>query len=127
MATSLLLTWLQRRTLLMIFFQIAMSSQLTTLVPVLDGTNYQQWAAAMQSFLMSQGQWWCMKIGFVPPIFTKTEATKHSPETSNESEVSMWENDSEKALGNIHLHRHLHHTIRYQYNDIKAPHTLWAT
>ena len=37
--------------------QIAkMSSQLTNLIPVLDGTNYQQWSAAMQSFLMSQGQ-----------------------------------------------------------------------
>ena len=24
---------------------------------MLDGTNYQQWAAAMQLYLMSQGQW----------------------------------------------------------------------
>ena len=83
MATSLLLTWLQRRTLLTIFFQIAMSSQLTSLVPVLDGTNYNQWAAAMQSFLMSQGQWWCTKPGFKPPVYVKIEATEETPATDN--------------------------------------------
>src|SRR5882757_8280853 len=103
MATSLLLTWLQRRTLLMISFQIAMSSQLTNLVPVLDGTNYLQWASAMQSYLMSQGQWWCTKPGFEPPVFRKTEATEHTPETSNAQEVNTWVIDSEKAMGNICL------------------------
>src|SRR5882757_5001963 len=107
----------------MIFFQIAMSSQLTSLVPVLDGTNYNQWAAAMQSFLMSQGQWWCTKPGFEPPVFEKIEATKHSPATSNAAEVEEWETDSEKVLGNIRLR--LHHTIGYQYNDIEVPHDLW--
>ena len=34
-----------------------MSSSLTTLVPILTGPNYQIWAPAMKSFLMSQGQW----------------------------------------------------------------------
>ena len=38
-----------------------MSLQLTTLVPVLDGTNYLEWSAKMRSFLMSQGQWKCVK------------------------------------------------------------------
>ena len=31
-----------------------MSSQLSTYIPVLNGTNYQEWAARMQSYLMSQ-------------------------------------------------------------------------
>ena len=30
-----------------------MSSTLTSLVPILDGTNYQQWAAQMQLYLLS--------------------------------------------------------------------------
>jgi hypothetical protein len=34
-----------------------MSSALTNLVPVLDGSNYQQWAPPMRNFLKSQGQW----------------------------------------------------------------------
>ena len=53
-----------------------MSSQLTNLVPVFDGTNYPQWAAAMQSFLMSQGQWKCIKGGADVPA--KIKVLKHS-------------------------------------------------
>ena len=34
-----------------------MSSTLNTFIPMLNGTNYQQWAAAMQLYLMTQGQW----------------------------------------------------------------------
>ena len=41
-------------------------------IPMLDGTNYQQWSAAMQSFLMSQGQWKCMKEGADAPTITTT-------------------------------------------------------
>jgi hypothetical protein len=38
-----------------------MSSALTNLVPVLDGSNYQQWAPPMRNFLKSQGQWLILK------------------------------------------------------------------
>ena len=34
-----------------------MSSNVATLVPILDGTNYRQWAIAMRAFIMSQGLW----------------------------------------------------------------------
>ena len=60
-----------------------MSSQLTNLVPVLDGTNYQQWSTAMQSFLMSQGQWKCTKEGADAPIIsTTTTEVEGGPSTS---------------------------------------------
>src|ERR1700733_6862596 len=88
-----------------------MSSQLTSLVPVLDGTNYQQWASAMQSFLMSQGQWKCAKEG----------AT--SPDPKEAELMATWNQDCKKALGNIRLR--LHHTIGYQYDSIDEPSTLW--
>jgi hypothetical protein len=29
----------------------------TALVPILDGTNYRQWAAVMKAFIMSTGMW----------------------------------------------------------------------
>jgi hypothetical protein len=38
-----------------------MSSALTNLVPILDGSNYQQWAPPMRNFLKSQGQWLILK------------------------------------------------------------------
>ena len=96
-----------------------MSSQLTNLVPVLDSTNYQQWSAAMQPFLMSQGQWKCTKPGAVPPGAPTAEAEAEAegePSTSvtattGKEDLASWNKDAEKALGNIRLR--LHHTIGY--------------
>ena len=108
-----------------------MSSQLTNLVPVLDGTNYQQWSTAMQSFLMSQGQWKCTKPGAVAPGVTTAEPeAEGEPSTSvtattGKEDLVSWNKDAEKALGNICLC--LHHTIGYQFNDVDSPSTLWET
>ena len=105
-----------------------MSSLLTNLVPVLDGTNYQQWSPAMQSFLMSQGQWRCTKEGATAP--TVGEITKEEEDgtstsiTTSEAEVTSWLEEAEKVLGNICLH--LHHTIGYQFNDESEPTELWV-
>ena len=104
-----------------------MSSQLTNLVPVLDGTNYQQWSAAMQSFLMSQGQWKCTKPGAVAPGAPTAEA-EGEPSTSvtattGKEDLTSWNKDAEKVLGNIRLC--LHHTIGYQFNEVATPTFLW--
>ena len=108
-----------------------MSSQLTNLVPMLNSTNYQQWSAAMQSFLMSQGQWKCTKPGAVAPGVTTAEAKPEAegePSTSvtatvSKEDLASWNEDAEKALGNIRLH--LHHTIGYQFNEVATPAFLW--
>ena len=109
--------------------QIKMSSQLTNLVPMLDGTNYQQWSTAMQSFLMSQGQWKCTKEGAeAPNTTTTTREVEGGPSISvtvGKEEVASWNEDAEKALGNIRLR--LHYTIGYQFNDVNSPSTLWET
>ena len=104
-----------------------MSSQLTNLVPVLNGTNYQQWSSVVQSFLMSQGQWRCTKEGADSPnvgTITKTEEDGTTTTvTTGEAEVASWKEDAEKALGNIRLR--LHHTIGYQFNEVDNPADLW--
>ena len=97
-----------------------MSSQLTNLVPVFDGTNYQQWTAAMQSFLMSQGQWKCVKDGANVPEEIKVEDS-----VTNAAEIMSYLEDAEKAMGNIRLR--LHHTIGYQFNSEENPASLWKT
>ena len=103
-----------------------MSSQLTNLVPVLDGTNYQQWSTAMQSFLMSQGQWKCTKDGAealnTTTTVTEVEGGPSVSVTAGKEEIASWNEDAEKALGNIHLH-----TIGYQFNDVTNLSTLWET
>ena len=101
-----------------------MSSQLTTLVPLLDGTNYQKWASCMKSFLMSQGQWKVVKDGSFPPEVTKTE-TEGVTVTTGQKELDEWNKLVEKAMGNIRLR--LHDTISYQFNEEEDPSTLWDT
>src|SRR5258708_4472716 len=101
-----------------------MSSQLSSFVPILDGTNYQQWASTMQSFLMSQGQWKCAKEGTTAPLVTTQEVEGVST-SYGQDELNKWNQDSEKAVGNIRLH--LHHTIGYQFNTQEDPSKLWAS
>jgi len=89
-----------------------MSSTLNTFVPVLDGTNYQQWAAAMQSFLMSQGQWRVIiKYAPIPKYEDATpvepikkddgtinvNATKHTQKAADEA-VSLTDATNQAAL-----------------------------
>jgi hypothetical protein len=92
-----------------------MSLQLTNLVPVLTGLNYQEWAASMYPYLMSQAQWKCVKKDAVPPSEGKDGDT---------GPIDDWNKMAECTLGNILLH--LHHTIAYQFADYIDPATLWA-
>ena len=81
-----------------------MSSTLASFVPVLDRTNYQQWAAQMQSFLMAQGQWAITRNG-VPPKAAPKATTSSSKAVASEEEVETVTEDelekNSKALGNI--------------------------
>ena len=76
------------------------SSALTNLVPVLDGTNYLEWSAAMKCFLQSQGYWRVLK----------KEPVILDPKKENDDNVEKWEDENSKAYGCIALR--LHHTIR---------------
>ena len=119
-----------------------MSSSLTSLVPVLDGTNYQQWASAMKLFLLSQGQW--RVISKPAPVFEATttaasastsgkkkDAEEDEPveeltvTTDNQEVIDEFEDLNDKAVGNIRLR--LHHTIGYQFNDVDSARTLWGS
>jgi len=103
-----------------------MSSTLASFVPVLDGTNYQQWAAQMQSFLMAQGQWAITRNGVPPKAAPKaTSSTSKAAATEEEAET-VSEDDLEKnskALGNIRLR--LAYNIGYQYNEVEEAKVLW--
>jgi len=113
-----------------------MSSNLTSLVPVLDGTNYQDWSVQMQSFLLSAGQWKCAKPGATIPTLkesttttTRPGETEESPSittvttSDNSAEVKEWSQDIEKALGNIRLR--LSRSIQHQYAEEEDPASLW--
>ena len=106
-----------------------MSSNLSSFVPGLDGTNYQQWAAQMQSHLMSQGQWPC--VTNIAPTKMKVKTAEEDGEghtktyetIQNQEEIDKWIKNNMKAVGNICLC--LHHAIAYQFNDQDQAHKLW--
>ena len=62
---------------------------------MLNDTNYQQWSAAMQSFLMSQGQWKCTKRGATAPGVTTAEV---EPEAEGEPSTSVTATVSKEDL-----------------------------
>ena len=119
-----------------------MSSSLTSLVPVLDGTNYQQWASVMKSFLLSQRQW--KVISKSAPVYKATtttasastsggkkkqteedegEAKELTVTTNNQEVVDNFEDLNDKAVGNICLRLH---TICYQFNNVDSAQVLWS-
>ena len=88
-----------------------MSSSLTTLVPVLSGPNYQVWAIAMKSFLMSQGQWRVLSrkcpvditVNSRGVMLTGEDAPSDKDVAANKEKIEDWEDDNQKAVGNIML------------------------
>ena len=74
----------------------------------------------MQSFLMSQGQWKCVKDGAETPAEVKVEGS-----VTNAADIASFLEDAEKVMGNIRLR--LHHTIGYQFNSVENPAELWQT
>ena len=88
-----------------------MLSSLTTLVPVLSGTNYQLWSTAMKSFLMSQGQWHVLSCPCPRDITLDKngqplELDKMLSEgdvEENQEKIENWEGNNQKAIGNIML------------------------
>ena len=111
-----------------------MSSSLTTLVPVLTGPNYQVWAPAIKSFLMSQGQWHVLSC---PCPYDITLDKDGNPLKSdkmpnqdkidkNQEKIENWEDDNSKAVGNITLR--LSPAIQGNYTDpsMESAGVLWA-
>ncbi|KIM54158.1 hypothetical protein SCLCIDRAFT_1155022 [Scleroderma citrinum Foug A] len=70
-----------------------MSSTLDKMVLVFTSSNWQQWHTTMQAYLRAQGQWF---------IFMVHEPFPGFPMQS--SPYDSWDENNEKALGNITLH-----------------------
>ena len=88
-----------------------------SLVPVLNGSmNWQAWRPMMMNYLLSQGQWKVIQNKFPAPNYkTKTIRVKEgetettqdtSKPAKNQSEIDLWFDINDKALGNIMLRLH---------------------
>ncbi len=74
-----------------------MSSQLTSLVPIFDGSNWSTWSKAMTTFFMSQGLWGYV-AGTIPvPVIAP------GPPPVTATNVALWNKNDEMARGNLTL------------------------
>ena len=75
-----------------------MSNALTTLVPVLDGTNYHKWFKAMQVYLMSMDLWEYANGD-------ESELTLSTPPMDNQCTThKVWKSANQKVLAKGHPH-----------------------
>ena len=110
-----------------------MSTSLTSLVPVLDGPNFKQWAPLMRSFLMAQGQWVILSRDCPTPDWqaktvtdedgTSTTVDDKAEPPVNHEEYDKWQETNAKGLGNILLC--CHPEIQYKYGEAKYATVLW--
>src|SRR5882757_11112436 len=102
-----------------------MSSALTSLIPVLEGSaNYQSWSANMKNFLVSQGQWTCMAKTWPSLVDKDGQDLKGEALEKAQEKREPLEEANGKALGNISLR--LHHSIQYLYRSEVYAAALWS-
>ena len=77
-----------------------MNSLLERQVPVLNGQNYNQWAVAMQNFLMSQSLWHVLTDSCPPLQVVRNEAGEITSTTTS-TERKDWLKDDEQAREHI--------------------------
>src|SRR6266702_192233 len=75
-----------------------MSSQLTSLVPVFDGSNWSTWSKAMTAFFMLQGLW-----GYVAGTIPVPGVGAAGPPPVTAADVSLWNKNAEMARGKLTL------------------------
>ena len=73
-----------------------MSTQLTQLVPVFDGSNYGIWSKAIKAFLMAQGVW-----GYVDGTIAQPAGAAGAAPAP--ADLAAWQRSSDMARGNITL------------------------
>lgn len=83
-----------------------MSSALTQLVPVFDGSSWQAWADALEAFLMSQSLWTCVSEAAVEeptaPAADAEEAVRDAYDTAKTA-YDAWKKSNVQAMGTIRL------------------------
>ena len=93
------------------------SNNVTNLVPILNGTNYHQWAELRKAYLQQQGAWIMISaIAGIPPTTLNAEGT-------NRNNVFEWEQMEAKAQGSIRLH--LNVEVSRTMQDKTMANSLW--
>jgi len=100
-----------------------MSSSLERLVPVLDGTNYRDWAVLMQSFLQMQDLWEVVAGNHRMPAALGQSATAAEKATYTKA-YSKWNVADNKATGAITLR--ISASLRHYRGANQTARTFWG-
>jgi hypothetical protein len=103
------------------------SNNTTSLVPILDGTNYRQWAVAMKAFIMSTGLWAYVE-GYVDREEfpdKKEDLVKLSDARKEEIHIAQraWDKDDNMVIGQIILR--LAPTVQQNHTTYVTSFSLW--
>jgi len=100
-----------------------MSSSLERLVPILNGTNYHDWAVLMQSFLQLQDLWEVVDGSHHMPTALTPGATA-SQTTAYNTAYAEWNIANNKATGAITLRIAAH--LRHYRSANQSARTFWG-
>jgi hypothetical protein len=103
------------------------SNNAASLVPILDGTNYRQWAVAVKAFIMSTGLWAYTegRIERESLPEKKEELAKLSDARKEEIRVAQaaWDKDDNMVIGQIMLR--LSPTVQQNHTNYVTSYSLW--
>jgi hypothetical protein len=100
-----------------------MSSSLERLVPILDGTNYRDWAVLMQSYLQLQDLWEVVDGGHRMPTALTPGATTLQM-TAYNAAYAAWNTADNKATGAITLR--IAASLRHYHAANQSVRTFWS-
>ena len=116
--------------------QMLNKSELSSLVPILDGLNYDTWHKSMKAYLMSLRLWGHCTGSITAPL-EPDNPEKDKSKTASSADIELykkdkadfdigyaaWSKDDEKALGSILLrcHRHVGHNSKQTSLDVFRP------
>jgi len=100
-----------------------MSSSLERLVPVLDGTNYRDWAVMMQSYLQLQELWEVVGGSYRMPTLPAQGASA-SDVTAFREAFALWNIADNKATGAITLC--ITASLRHYHGANQSARTFWG-
>src|SRR6266702_765830 len=81
----------------LISFTVIMSSQLTSLIPIFDGSNWSIWSKAMTTFFMLQGLWGYIEGTIAVPVIGA------GPPPVTAADLALWNKNKKMARGNLTL------------------------
>jgi len=105
------------------------SNNTTSLVLILDGTNYRQWAVVMKALIMSTGMWAYVKGSIERESLSdkKEEQEKLSKTCKEEIHITQaaWDKDDRMVIGQIMLR--LNPMVQQNHTTYHISYRLWNT